>query len=240
MPPYPNLISDSLLINETIQLLQSFGGRASAVKVVDFVMNISAPEPNLARLLVSDLAETDPRLQYFGTCSERIWKSDFGGNKFCRFRFRDDGREIAAVPDYGNRRVSGEKRQNNRRIPDAGQSRNCDSAFYFAIDRNYRFDGEKRAEIPRSRLRFFRFYRRLGFSGAQRAVRYALFKSRNRSDSRRLSREKSVAMHSSIVAQTASECGKPSAQHACQSLFGRARQSSPRRRWRPRHRAYFC
>ncbi len=63
MPPYPNLISDSLLINETIQLLQSFGGRASAVKVVDFVMKISAPEPNLARLLVSDLVRTDPRLQ---------------------------------------------------------------------------------------------------------------------------------------------------------------------------------
>ncbi len=63
MPPYPNLISDSLLINETIQLLQSVGGRASAVKVVDFVMKISAPEPNLARLLVSDLVEIDPRLQ---------------------------------------------------------------------------------------------------------------------------------------------------------------------------------
>jgi len=62
MPPYPNLISNSLLISETIQLLQSFGGRASAVKVVDYVMKISAPEPNLARLLVSDLVKTDPRL----------------------------------------------------------------------------------------------------------------------------------------------------------------------------------
>jgi hypothetical protein len=45
MPPYPNLISDSLLITETIQLLQSFGGRAPVVKVVDYVMKISAPEP---------------------------------------------------------------------------------------------------------------------------------------------------------------------------------------------------
>jgi len=62
MPPYPNLISNSLLINETIQLLQNFGGRASAVKVVDYVMKISKAEPNLARLLVSDLVETDPRL----------------------------------------------------------------------------------------------------------------------------------------------------------------------------------
>ena len=62
MSPYPNLISDSVLISETIRLLQSFGGRVSAVKVVDYVMKISAPEPNLARLLISDLIETDPRL----------------------------------------------------------------------------------------------------------------------------------------------------------------------------------
>ena len=63
MPPYPNLISDSLLINETIQLLQSFGGHAPAVKVVDYVMKISKPEPNLAKLLVADLVNTDSRLR---------------------------------------------------------------------------------------------------------------------------------------------------------------------------------
>jgi DNA polymerase III epsilon subunit family exonuclease len=63
MSPYPNLISDSLLINETIQLLQSSGGRASAVKVVDYVMKIRKPAPDLAKLLVSDLIEVDPRLQ---------------------------------------------------------------------------------------------------------------------------------------------------------------------------------
>jgi len=63
MPPYPNLISESILISETIQLLQSVGGRASAVKVVDYVMKIRQPEPELAKLLVSDLIEIDPRLQ---------------------------------------------------------------------------------------------------------------------------------------------------------------------------------
>jgi DNA polymerase-3 subunit alpha (Gram-positive type) len=63
MPKYPNLISDSLLINETIQLLQSFGGSVSAVKVVDYVMKIRKPSPDLAKLLVSDLAESDPRLR---------------------------------------------------------------------------------------------------------------------------------------------------------------------------------
>lgn len=62
MLPFPNLISDSLLISETIQLLQSFGGRAPAVKVVDYVMNIRKPEPNLAKLLAADLVKQDPRL----------------------------------------------------------------------------------------------------------------------------------------------------------------------------------
>jgi len=63
MQPYPNLISDSVLVSETIQLLQSDGGRATAVRIVDRVMKIVAPEPDLARLLVSDLVSTDPRLQ---------------------------------------------------------------------------------------------------------------------------------------------------------------------------------
>ena len=72
MPPYPNLISNSLLINETIQLLKSRGGRASAVKVVDFVMKISAPEPSLARMLVSDFAETDSRLQLIDDTLELV------------------------------------------------------------------------------------------------------------------------------------------------------------------------
>ena len=63
MPPYPNLISESLLISETIELLQATGGRASAVKVVDYVMKIRQPAPDLAKMLVLDLVETDPRLQ---------------------------------------------------------------------------------------------------------------------------------------------------------------------------------
>ena len=70
MPPFPNLISESLLINETIALLRSFGGRASAVKVVDYVMKIRRAEPNLAKLLVSDLIDRDPRIQLNGDMVE--------------------------------------------------------------------------------------------------------------------------------------------------------------------------
>lgn len=63
MCPYPNLISESLLITETIQLLQSFGGRATAVEIVNSVMKIRKPAPDLAKMLVLDLVEIDPRLQ---------------------------------------------------------------------------------------------------------------------------------------------------------------------------------
>ena len=62
MAPYPNLISDTILVNETIALLKSRGGFAPAVKVVDYVMNIPKPEPQLARKLVADIIDTDPRL----------------------------------------------------------------------------------------------------------------------------------------------------------------------------------
>jgi DNA polymerase III epsilon subunit family exonuclease len=63
MPLSRNLISDSLLINDTIAMLRMFGGRATAVKIVDYVMNIRKPEPSIARALVQDLCERDPRLQ---------------------------------------------------------------------------------------------------------------------------------------------------------------------------------
>ncbi len=72
MTPYPNLISDSLLINETISLLQSSGGKVSAVEVVDYVMKIRKPAPDLAILLVADLVETDPRIQLIEDTVELI------------------------------------------------------------------------------------------------------------------------------------------------------------------------
>jgi DNA polymerase III epsilon subunit family exonuclease len=63
MPPFPNLVSDSILITETIKLLQNFGGSANVVNIVDYVMKIRRPPPDLARLLMSDIVDGDPRLQ---------------------------------------------------------------------------------------------------------------------------------------------------------------------------------
>lgn len=62
MALYPNLVSESLLINSTIDLLVSLGGCAPAVKVVDHVMKIRKPEPLFAKLLVAELIDCDPRL----------------------------------------------------------------------------------------------------------------------------------------------------------------------------------
>ncbi len=70
MTPYPNLISESLLINETVALLRSFGGTASAVSIVDFVMKIRKPHISMARMLVADLIERDPRLSLKGDMVE--------------------------------------------------------------------------------------------------------------------------------------------------------------------------
>ena len=80
MSPYPNLISDSLLVNETIRLLKSRGGFAPAVKVVDRVMNISSPEPELAKMLVLDLIQTDPRLHLNEDTVELV-ENGFGNRK---------------------------------------------------------------------------------------------------------------------------------------------------------------
>jgi len=86
MPPYPNLISDSLLISETIQLLESSGGRAPVVKVVDYVMKIRQPELGLAKLLISDLIETDPRIQLIEDTVELI-KHNFERRKLAETDF---------------------------------------------------------------------------------------------------------------------------------------------------------
>jgi DNA polymerase-3 subunit alpha (Gram-positive type) len=62
MGQYTNLISDSILVNETIELLQNQGGIATVVEVADSVLRIPALETDLAAALISDLIRTDTRL----------------------------------------------------------------------------------------------------------------------------------------------------------------------------------
>ena len=81
MPPYSNLVSDSTLVQETIELLRDCGGRAHATEIVDVVFKVSHIDEDLAGLLVADLVKDD-----------------------CRFRFLDN-RTVELQPDVEMRRL---------------------------------------------------------------------------------------------------------------------------------------
>ena len=62
MPMHRNLISDSPLVQETVELLRVCGGCASASEVASLVLNLPEVESELASLLVADLIKEDHRL----------------------------------------------------------------------------------------------------------------------------------------------------------------------------------
>lgn len=66
MLPHPNLISDSFLVNTTIDFLASLGGCSPAIEVVEYVMSIRNVDDSLACLLISDVVAKDPRLAISG------------------------------------------------------------------------------------------------------------------------------------------------------------------------------
>ncbi|MEN3325641.1 MAG: polymerase subunit alpha, Gram-positive type [Acidobacteriota bacterium] len=63
MPPYANLVSDSTLVQDTIDLLTCSGGRAAASEIVDAVFKLSHIDDELAGLLVADLIRNDRRFK---------------------------------------------------------------------------------------------------------------------------------------------------------------------------------
>lgn len=63
MPPYPNLVSDSTLVQDTIDLLNGSGGRAAASEIADVVLKLSHVDDELAGLLVADLIRNDRRFK---------------------------------------------------------------------------------------------------------------------------------------------------------------------------------
>lgn len=63
MPPYPNLVSNSTLVQDTIDLLNGAGGRAPATEIVDAVFKLSHVDDELAGLLVADLVRNDRRFK---------------------------------------------------------------------------------------------------------------------------------------------------------------------------------
>lgn len=63
MAPFSNLVSDSTLVQETIDLLRLSGGRANASQIVDAVFKVSHIDEELAGLLVGDLVKGDRRFK---------------------------------------------------------------------------------------------------------------------------------------------------------------------------------
>ena len=66
MAAHANLVSESLLVLETIDYLISVGGTAKAARLVEYVMNIRNANDSMSRALVSDLCERDPRISVDG------------------------------------------------------------------------------------------------------------------------------------------------------------------------------
>lgn len=63
MQPHRHLISDSPLVQETVDLLLVCGGTAAATEVASLVLNLPEVDAELASMLVADLIKEDHRLR---------------------------------------------------------------------------------------------------------------------------------------------------------------------------------
>ncbi|MBD0370564.1 MAG: hypothetical protein ICV60_07010 [Pyrinomonadaceae bacterium] len=63
MQPHRNLISDSPLVQETVELLRVCGGSASASEVASIILNLPEVDAELASTFVADLIKEDYRLR---------------------------------------------------------------------------------------------------------------------------------------------------------------------------------
>ena len=76
MLPYPNLVSDSTLVQDTIDLLNDCGGRAPASEIVDAVFKLAHIDDELAGLLVADLIRNDRRFKIIENNTVELQQDD--------------------------------------------------------------------------------------------------------------------------------------------------------------------
>jgi DNA polymerase III epsilon subunit family exonuclease len=76
MPNHRNLVSDSPLIQETVDMLRVCGGRAPAQEVASLVLNLPLVEAELAAMLVADLIKEDHRLTLHGDATVELITDD--------------------------------------------------------------------------------------------------------------------------------------------------------------------
>ncbi|HWS99969.1 MAG TPA: exonuclease domain-containing protein [Pyrinomonadaceae bacterium] len=62
MEPRRNLVSDSALVQETVEMLRVCGGRAPAADIADIVLKLPDLDAGVAAMLVADLIKDDHRL----------------------------------------------------------------------------------------------------------------------------------------------------------------------------------
>ena len=77
MPQFSNLVSDSTLVQETVDLLRLWGGRANASQIVDAVFKVSHIDEDLAWLLVGDLVKDDRRFKFIDGKTIELQAHDF-------------------------------------------------------------------------------------------------------------------------------------------------------------------
>lgn len=87
MPPYPNLVSDSTLVQDTIDLLVDSGGRAPASIIVDAVFKISHIDDDLAGLLVADLVKNDRRFKFVENNTIELQEDNWHSKSLCELDF---------------------------------------------------------------------------------------------------------------------------------------------------------
>lgn len=86
MIAHPNLISESLLVMETIDYLVSVGGRASAARLVEYVMSIGNANDVFAVRLMADIVSRDSRLRMDGDQVE-LAEADHDSIDLCNASF---------------------------------------------------------------------------------------------------------------------------------------------------------
>jgi len=77
MPHYSNLVSDSTLVQDTIDLLTGAGGRAAASEIADAVFKLSHIDDDLAGLLVADLIRDDRRFKILDKNTVELQQDDW-------------------------------------------------------------------------------------------------------------------------------------------------------------------
>jgi len=87
MVPYSNLVSDSTLVQDTIDLLVDSGGRANASVIADAVFKMSHVDAELAGLLVADLVKNDRRFHMTDDYTVELRQDDWSSRLLRELEF---------------------------------------------------------------------------------------------------------------------------------------------------------